>query len=126
MITAFNWPVFVEWLKASLLWILVIGALVQGIVQYMKPIWQKYTQIWQGKPVQWWIDQAAALLVGVAVCFLFSYNAWSAPPEIGLPFVLPGWVGILLTGILTSVGADAIHKVLGFLDALKTLQIPKK
>jgi hypothetical protein len=102
-------------LEAALVYVLAIAVVVRQLVQYCKPLWQNWQVLWQGHPAAWWVDQFAALLLGLGIAALFQVNAFAEFPIIPIP------LGIVATGILAACGSAFVHAILGFLDILRKL-----
>jgi hypothetical protein len=87
----------------TILGVVVIAFIVEAVWETLKMIWQ------QGKVS---IDRIGALVVGLLVAFASGIDLFVL---VELPLQVP-YVGLALTGILISRGANFIH------DLLKKIQ----
>lgn len=81
---------------------LLVAALVEAVVQGIKPIYEKQ----EGKA--WSIDPIIALVLSELVCISFSIDLFSA---VGLETDIP-YVGSVLTAIPFSRGANVVHDLI--------------
>ena len=92
--------------------IIVMAIVVEAFIEYVKTI---------GKAVKegGWktaVTQATAIALGVLLCFMTGGDLFVV---VGITFVWP-WLGVILTGIIISRGANYVS------DFIKRLQGVKK
>jgi hypothetical protein len=90
--------------------ILLVAFLVESLIQTIKPIYDRKKG--------WNKDALIALFVGVGLCALVKVNLFSflnLPVLIG-DATISQYVGIFLTGLITSRGANLAHDVLMFVQ----------
>ena len=88
--------------------ILALAVTVEGLVQYAKCIIDMIVK----KEYKTNITQLAALVVSIVLCLLAGADIYAT---FGITFI-GGWVGMVLTGVLASRGANYAA------DAIKRLQ----
>jgi hypothetical protein len=69
-------------------------------------LWETLKMVWQNGKIS--IDRIGAILVGILIAVGCGIDVFEA---IGLPMKIP-FVGIVLTGLLFSRGANFIHDIL--------------
>jgi hypothetical protein len=92
-------------IEAALTSLLVVGLLVEAVVESVKPLWDASKR--EDLP-----DRIAALVVGEAVSVFGGFDIFHAA---GVPLAnfaeVGAWPGIVLTGILLSRGAGVLHSL---------------
>jgi hypothetical protein len=90
-------------------------ALVQFIVLALlvESVWETAKMVWQEGKFNW--ERLGVLVLGVAVCVLASADLFTA---IGIELAVP-YVGAVLTGILSSRGANFLHDLVEKLITIK-------
>lgn len=69
-------------------------------------LWETLKMVWQNGKIS--IDRVGAILVGILIAIGCGVDVFEA---IGLPMKIP-FIGIILTGLLFSRGANFIHDIL--------------
>lgn len=93
--------------------LVIIGLIVEAIVDTLKPFWdpEKRENL---------IDRIVALAVGVLVAVFGGFNIFVI---LGVPLDQFGdiglWVGVVLTGVLISRGANFLHEFYKRIAGLK-------
>ena len=87
--------------------VLVIIALI------CEAVWETLKMVWQEGKLS--IDRIGALVIGLLIAFVTSCDIFQL---INIPVVIP-YVGIVLTGILISRGANFVHDLLSKLQTQK-------
>lgn len=77
-------------------------------------IWETAKMTWQSGKLS--IDRLGALFVGLVLAVGLQIDIFSA---LGVPFKLP-WLGVILTGILLSRGANFIHDLIDNVGQITT------
>ena len=91
--------------------VLVLAVTVEALVEYGKLLGQAaLSRDYQGLAVV-----AAALVVAVVLCFATGAVFYAA---LGVQFAYP-WVGVLLTGVFASRGANFVSDLLSRLNSIK-------
>lgn len=94
--------------------ILLVAFVVEALVQYGKEI----VKVVAGKiKVNW--TQVAAIIVGVALALLAQVDLFAL---VGLTFVAP-WIGMVLTGIVFSRGANYTADFIKLVQSKTTLGV---
>lgn len=86
--------------------LLLVALLIEAIVTNIKPIYDK-TKGWQ-------IDIILTLILSIVICVLVRIDLFAL---VGIPMILP-YVGSVLTGIIVSRGANAVHDLIASLEVL--------
>jgi hypothetical protein len=84
--------------------VLVIIALI------CEAVWETLKMVWQEGKLS--IDRIGALVIGLLIAFVTNCDLFKL---INIPVVIP-YVGIVLTGILVSRGANFVHDLLNKLQ----------
>ena len=92
--------------------ILILAALVEAIVQTLKPIWEPDER----KNPVFYINLAVGFLAAGGVNWLADLDLFAS---LGVPLVKAPWVGVILTGILLSRGANFAHDLIQLAQKLK-------
>ena len=90
--------------------LLLIAFLVESFIQTIKPIYDREKG--------WNKDSIISLIIGIGLCLLVKVNLFTflnLPLLIGDP-VVSEYVGIVLTGIIASRGANLAHDLLKFVQ----------
>lgn len=90
--------------------LLLIAFLVESFIQTIKPIYDREKG--------WNKDSMISLIIGISLCLLVKVNLFTflnLPVLIGDP-VLSEYIGIVLTGIIASRGANLAHDLLKFVQ----------
>ena len=87
--------------------VMVLAALTEAV-------WQTGKMVWQDGHVQ--VDRIGALLVAVFGCVAARADLFAT---LGVPLTVP-YAGAVLTGILVSRGANAIHDIFATIETIKT------
>jgi hypothetical protein len=90
--------------------LLLIAFLVESFIQTIKPIYDRQKG--------WNKDSMISLIIGISLCLLVKINLFAflnLPVLIGDP-VISEYVGIVLTGIIASRGANLAHDLLKFVQ----------
>lgn len=88
----------------GILMVLALAVTVEAMVEYVKSIIKMVTER-DGKTL---ITQLSALAVSILLCFAAGADLYTV---LGLQFHLPG-VGIILTGIFASRGANYVSDLI--------------
>ena len=88
--------------------ILALAVIVEAVVEYVKSIAKMFTE----RDFKTGFTQLAAAAAGIALCFAAGADLFAA---LGLAFAAP-WVGVVLTGLFASRGANYVS------DLCKKLQ----
>ncbi len=88
----------------SLLLVLMLAVVVEGVVEYIKSLIKAITTH------QWkcLITQLSAIAVSIVLCFAAGVNLFTL---VGLEFRW-SWVGITLTGLFASRGANYVNTLI--------------
>ena len=91
--------------------ILVLAFLLEAVVQTLKPIWEPAK-----RTPDFFIALGTGLALSVGINYLAGLDlfAWLGVPLAKLPVV-----GVILTGILLSRGANGLHDLLKAVSLLK-------
>ncbi len=84
----------------------VLAVLTEKVTLIIKDIIPN-TAAWSYK-----IDRLVAIIVGLVLAFAAQLNVLDA---LGVKTVA-GWVGVLLTGLIISRGANYVHDILGLIN----------
>lgn len=90
--------------------VLMMAVTVEGLVEYAKSIGKAFLS----KEYKTVITQAAAVVVSVLLCFAANANFYEA---LGVGFAY-SWVGVLLTGVFASRGANYVSDLITKLQTL--------
>lgn len=77
-------------------------------------VWETLKMTWQNGKVS--IDRVGALVVGLALAIGTGLDLMSM---VGIPMTIP-YVGIILTGLLVSRGANFIHDILASINNIQS------
>ena len=69
----------------------------------VEAVWDNFKMIWQNGKFS--IDRIGALLISIFICLIAKVDIF---PIVGLSVSIP-YVGSILTGIITSRGANFVH-----------------
>ncbi len=72
----------------------------------VESVWETLKMVWQEGKLN--VDRIGSLVVGIAVAFFWPVDLFAA---VGQVFVYP-FVGMLLTGVIISRGANFVHDIL--------------
>ena len=92
--------------------ILIMAIVVEALIEYAKNIGRAFG----GGALKTAITQLAAMLLGVLLCFAVGGDLFAVA---GITFAWP-WLGVLLTGILISRGANYVSDFAKRLSGVKT------
>jgi hypothetical protein len=81
--------------------ILVVAAMI------VESVWETFKMIWQEGKLS--IDKIGALILGVLIAIAGSLDL---PKLVGINLFIP-FLGMILTGVLMSRGANFVHDLLG-------------
>jgi uncharacterized protein YacL len=95
----------------GILLVVVLAVLVEALVEYGKSISKMFTE----GDIKTAVTQIVAILVSVLLCWIAGADMFAA---VEISFVFP-WVGVVLTGVLSSRGANYLS------DFIKKLQNAK-
>ena len=90
--------------------ILVLAITVEAVIQYSKSI----IEMVEKKLFKTFFTQLAAIVIAVFICFAAEADVYAL---VGIAFAVP-WLGMLLTGIVISRGANYAS------DFIKKIQNP--
>lgn len=91
--------------------ICALAIVVEALVEYGKSIGKAFASgSWKTA-----VTQLTAIALSVSVCFVASGDLFAA---VGITFVWP-WVGIVLTGVLISRGANYVSDFVRKLQSVK-------
>lgn len=88
--------------------VIMLAVTVEAMVEYVKSIGKAILS----KDIKTAVTQVAAIIVSTLLCFAAGADLYLA---LGIQFTVP-WVGVLLTGIFASRGANFVS------DLVKKLQ----
>ena len=88
--------------------VLVLAVLVEALIEYAKTIGKMVTD----GDIKTAVTQMVAIVVAVALCFATGADLFTA---VDITFTWP-WIGVVLTGVLGSRGANYLS------DLVKKLQ----
>ena len=94
----------------GILLIVVIAVIVEAVVEYAKSVYNLIAQ----RDFKTILLQAAAIAVAVLLCFSANADLFSA---LDIRFS-HAWVGVLLTGIFASRGANYVSDLIGKLQSM--------
>ena len=92
--------------------VIVLAVTVEAVVEYIKSLYTAF----KGQDKKTAVLQIAALAVSIALCFAADADLYS---YLGIPFTYPA-IGILLTGIFASRGANYVSDLIGRLRSGKS------
>lgn len=95
----------------GILLVLVLAIIVEAIVEYAKSIYKLLAE----HGIKRALLQAAAVIVSVLLCFAANADLFGA---LGIEFRY-AWIGIVLTGVFASRGANYVSDLIGKLQAAK-------
>lgn len=96
----------------GILLVIVLAIVVEAVVEYVK----SFVQLAVNREWKTAVLQATALVVAVLLCFSTGADLFAA---LGLNFQ-HGWIGVLLTGVFSSRGANYVNDFVGKLRASTT------
>jgi len=91
--------------------VLILAALVESLVQTVKPIWEP-----KERSIVYFVNLGAGLLASAAINYLADLDLFAA---LGVPLVRFPIVGVILTGILLSRGANFAHDIIQLAQKVK-------
>ena len=95
----------------GLMLILVMAVVVEALVEYAKTIGKAFVNgEWKVA-----VTQLAAVVLGVLLCFMVNGDLFAV---VGISFSWP-WLGVFLTGILISRGANYVSDFAKRLNSVK-------
>lgn len=97
----------------TILSIIVIALIGEGL-------WETLKMIWQNGKVS--VDRVGALVIGL---MLAAGTGLDLMDMIGIPMVIP-YIGVALTGILISRGANFVHDILKSVNNIMSNSKPPK
>lgn len=89
----------------------LIGLLILALIG--ESIWETLKMTWQNGKVS--VDRVGALIIGLLLAFGSGLDLLSL---VGVPLVIP-YLGVFLTGLLISRGANFIHDLISSVNNLK-------
>ncbi len=92
--------------------ILVMAIVVEALIEYAKTIGKAFVS-GERKTA---ITQLTAIALGVLLCFMVGGDLFAV---VGIAFVWP-WLGMFLTGIIISRGANYVSDFIKRLQGVKT------
>lgn len=92
--------------------IIVMAIVVEALIEYAKTIGKAF----MGGAWKTAVTQLAAIALGVLLCFMTGGDLFEV---VGIAFIWP-WLGIFLTGILISRGANYVSDFIKRLQGVKT------
>lgn len=92
--------------------ILVMAIVVEALIEYAKTIGKAFA----GGESKTAVTQLAAIALGVLLCFMTDGDLFAV---IGIAFNWP-WLGVVLTGVLISRGANYVSDFAKRLHSVKT------
>lgn len=95
----------------GILLVVVLAVLVEALIEYAKTIIKMFSD----KDIKTAVTQFIAIVVAVLICLAAGADLFAA---LEIVFVFP-WLGVILTGILISRGANYVS------DFVKKLQTVK-
>jgi hypothetical protein len=90
--------------------LLLIAFLVESFIQTIKPLYDREKG--------WNKDTMISLIIGIGLCLIVKVNLFTflnLPVLIGDP-VVSEYIGVVLTGIIASRGANLAHDLLKFVQ----------
>lgn len=96
----------------GILLILVLAVTVEAIVEYVKTIMATFS----GGDRKTAALQVLAVIISILICFAASADLYAA---LGIVFAYH-WVGIVLTGIFASRGANYVSDFIGNINKYKS------
>ena len=99
----------------GILLVVVLAVLVEALIEYAKTIGKMITD----KDLKTAITQFIAILISVLLCFATGADLFAA---VEISFAYP-WIGVALTGVLGSRGANYVSD---FVKKLQTVKSGKK
>ena len=87
--------------------IIILGIIVEALIEYVKLIFVNHSINWK---------QVAALVIGIVLSCCAQIDLFAA---VGLTFVTP-WVGIILTGVIFSRGANYVADFVALIQGKRT------
>ena len=94
----------------GILLILVIAVTIEAVVEYAKSVYKLIAD----REIKTAILQASAIVVSVLWCFAAGADLYGA---LGITFRY-AWIGVLLTGIFASRGANYVSDLIGKLQSM--------
>ncbi len=96
----------------KLVLVLMLAVTVEALVEYTKSLIKAFTD----KCYKCAVVQLCAMVISIVLCVLANADMYAA---LGVPFVVPG-IGMVLTGIFASRGANFVSDLVGRLRGQKT------
>ena len=97
---------------STIVLVLIIAITVEALIEYAKTVAKAVLE----KQYKVGITQGVAIIVSVLLCFAVEVDFYAA---LGVTFAAP-WIGILLTGIFASRGANFVSDLFKKLQSLST------
>lgn len=91
--------------------VIMLAVIIEALVEYGKSIGKAFAD----KQAKTAITQLCAVAAGILVCGAAGVDMFAA---VGVEFAVP-WLGIILTGIFASRGANFVSDLVGKLTAGK-------
>ena len=96
---------------SGIMLVIVLAIIVEALIEYAKSIYKAFNDSgW--KPA---VTQVAAMAIAVLLCFMTGGDLFVV---VGISFVWP-WLGIFLTGIIISRGANYVSDFIKRLQGVK-------
>lgn len=97
---------------SGIMLVVVLAIIVEALIEYAKSIYKAFNDGgW--KPA---ITQVAAMAIAVLLCFMTGGDLFVV---VGINFIWP-WLGIFLTGIIISRGANYVSDFIKKLQGVKS------
>lgn len=97
--------------------IIILAVLVEATVQTLKPIWEK------GKRTpDYYVSLIVGFLASIGTTYLANVDIFEA---MGVPLVKAPIVGVILTGIILTRGANIFHDILKLIEQAKIAMLAK-
>jgi len=91
--------------------IVILAMLVESFVQTLKPIWEP-----KERTVIYFVNLGVGILAAAGINYLADLDLFAA---LGVPLVKAPIVGVILTGILLSRGANFAHDIIQLAQKFK-------
>lgn len=91
--------------------IITLAVLVEAVVEYAKSIGKMFTE----KSYRTAITQLSAAVIAILLCFAANANLFEV---LGITFTAP-WIGIVLTGLFASRGANFVSDLIKRIQRIK-------
>lgn len=89
----------------------ILGILILALIG--ESIWETLKMTWQNGKVS--VDRIGALIIGLLLAFGSGLDLLAL---VGVPLVIP-YLGVFLTGLLISRGANFVHDLIASVNNLK-------